>query len=70
MGNYMRRTVFLQQSEVKLGLGVGESERPITLAFESYHGQSHVCRSNSLPDFSARMGNNHSAAATRLHAKD
>jgi hypothetical protein len=63
MGNYMRRTVFLQQSEVKSGLGVRELERPTKLAFEPYHAQSHVCRSNSPPDFSVQMGNNHSAAA-------
>ncbi len=43
MGNYMQRTVFLQQSEVKSGLGVRELERPAKLAFEPYHGQSHVC---------------------------
>ncbi len=40
--------IFLQQSEVKSGLGVRELERPTKLAFEPYPGQSHVCRSNSL----------------------
>ena len=70
MGNYMRWAIFLQLSQVKSGFGFRALERPAKLASEPYHEQSHVCRSDSSPDFSVQMGNKHTAAAYRLHVQD
>ncbi len=70
MSNYLRHAIFLQQSQIKSGFGFRALVRPAKLVSEPYHGQGHVCRSDSLPDFFAQMGGKHTAATSRLHAKD